>query len=161
MGLRGPKPKPTKVLKLRGTHRKDRTRGEPEPEGVAPPAPSWLRAEAKKEWERLRPELERLKLRTAVDWGQFAAYCQAFAHWMAAEKWMQKHGTLITYKDATGNVKHQQIAPQMTIAAKSLETMKKFAAEFGLTPSARSRLNVKPAEKEKDGDDLDRELGLS
>jgi P27 family predicted phage terminase small subunit len=164
VGKRGPKPTPTAILKRRGTHRKDRTRGEPTPEGAAPPPPVWLLPEAKAEWARLEPELARMKLLTAVDWGQFAAYCQAFAHWKAAEEWMQQNGTVATFRDDKGNVKYMQAVPQMSIAHKSLELMKKFAAEFGLTPSARSRLNVGTV-KDKDkgasgGNDLDKELGL-
>lgn len=142
MGRRGPKPTPTSVLKLRGTLRKGRRRAEPIPQGSAPPPPEWLLPAARDEWERLRPELERLKLLTGVDWGTFAMYCQCFARWRAAEEQLSITGPTLEILDAEGHLKYSQVSPHVTIAHKCLERLNKLAAEFGLTPSARSRISA-------------------
>lgn len=158
MGRRGPKATPTAILKLRGTHRKGRTRAEPVPKGEAPAPPEWLLPAAREEWERLRPELVHMRLLTAVDWGQFAAYCQCWARWQDAEIAIAEQGTTIDILDKEGWVKYTQISPHVTIAHKCLERLNKLAAEFGLTPSARSRLGAVPVGKEK-GDASAAEVG--
>jgi phage terminase small subunit len=57
MGLRGPQPTPTAILRARGSwlvnHRKD----EPQPEKGGPPCPRWLNKDARKIWKALIPQL--------------------------------------------------------------------------------------------------------
>jgi P27 family predicted phage terminase small subunit len=104
---------------------------------------------AKKEWARIVPELDRLGLLTIVDRLTLAGYCQAYARWRQAEEAIEKYGMI--GKTESGYV--QQL-PYVSIAQKSLQLMKNLASEFGLTPSARSRLSVKPPEGDNE-DDLD------
>ena len=52
--------KPTAILKLHGTDRGDRRySGEPDPEVSIPDRPKFLKGEAKKEWDRIAPKLEK------------------------------------------------------------------------------------------------------
>jgi P27 family predicted phage terminase small subunit len=164
MGRRGPKPTPTKILKLRGTHRADRTRGEPLPQGKAPAPPEWLLPAAREEWERLLPELERMGLLTSADWAQFAQYCQVWARWIDAEEKLVANGSVMELYNEHGDLKYSQISPWVTIAHKALERLQKLGAEFGLTPSARSRLSIdKPKDADAAGSDpeVDKILGLN
>ena len=72
---------------------------------------------------------------TEVDMAAFAAYCQSYARWKEAEEFITQHGTMIR----TPNGYLQQV-PQVSIAQTNLKIMLKFWEQFGLTPSARSRI---------------------
>lgn len=86
MGARGPKRTPTSLNKLRGNPgKRAQNHNEPQPE-LGAQCPAWLHPEAKREWKRLRAELERLDLLTVVDQAAMAAYCQAYARWFDAER---------------------------------------------------------------------------
>lgn len=140
MKPRGPRPTPTAILAARGSKRARARKDEPIPPGALPEPPDWLSPAAAAEWQRLVPELLSIRLMTAADWSTFAGYCQAFAHWQAAEEFMGRHGTVIVVRDDKGTVKFSQAVPQFAIAQKSQEKMLRFAAELGLTPAARARL---------------------
>jgi P27 family predicted phage terminase small subunit len=105
--------------------------------------------EAKREWSRIVPELERLGLLTLVDRGALAAYCQAYGRAVQAEKTLLKEG--LNFTTPNGYIQQR---PEVAIAQKSWQAVRAFAAEFGLTPSARSRLSVQKPEDEAE-DDLD------
>lgn len=108
---------------------------EPHPEKKMPECPEWLEEEAKNEWNRLAEPLFRLGLLTELDMAVFASYCQAYARWREAEEFISQHGSIV--KTKTG---YWQQVPQVSIARANQAMMIKAAAEFGLTPSARSRL---------------------
>ena len=80
----GPPRKPTALRLVHGTRDKRNNKHEPMPAGV-PDAPAWLTAAAVAEWQRLRPELERIGLLTLVDQGTLAVYCQAVAELAESE----------------------------------------------------------------------------
>lgn len=136
MAQRGRKPKPTALKKLEGNPggRPLNTK-EPKPVKKAPRCPAWLEDEAKKEWRRMGKVLEQLGLLTEMDMAAFAGYCQAYARWKEAEEFITQHGTMVR----TPNGYLQQV-PQVSIAQTNLKIMLKFCEQFGLTPSARSRI---------------------
>ena len=143
MGRRGPAPQPTKLRKLRGNPgRRPLPQGEPQPRATKwPPAPpAWLSTEAKREWRRVGKELHRLGLFTVVDRGAFAIYCQAWADWRAAVEFLEAEGSTYVLRDKDGKVKYVQQFPQVAIARAAAQQVRAFAAEFGLTPSARTRV---------------------
>jgi P27 family predicted phage terminase small subunit len=146
----GPARKPTQLKIIQGNpgHQK-LNKAEPKPAPVAPSRADWLPAEAKREWSRIVPELERLGLLTVVDRGALHGYCQAWARAVAAEKVLTAHG--LTFTTPNGYVQQR---PEVAIAQKSWQAVRAFAAEFGLTPSARSRLSVQKPEDDPE-DDLD------
>ena len=68
MATRGRKPKPTAIKELEGNPgKRELNQNEPKPEKKAPRCPTWLEAEAKKEWKRLAKQLEQLGILTEVD----------------------------------------------------------------------------------------------
>jgi len=111
----------------------------------APRCPSWLEPEAKKEWKRMAKTLETIGVLTQVDKAAFAGYCQAYARWKEAEEFLSKHGTI--FKTPSGYI--QQV-PQVSIAQTYLKVMKDFCSEFGLTPAARTRIQVDSAVGQED-----------
>lgn len=138
MAQRGRKPKPTSLKVLEGNPGKRPLNPfEPKPNKKAPRCPTWLEDDAKKEWKRMSKVLESMGLLTDMDMTAFAGYCQAYARWKEAEEFLTKHGSIIK----TPNGYLQQV-PQVSIAQTNLKIMLKFSEQFGLTPSARSRIQA-------------------
>ena len=136
MATRGRKPTPTAIKELEGNPGKRKLNDkEPKPLKKAPSCPKWLENEAKKEWRRLSKKMEMMGVLTEVDMAAFAGYCQAYARWKEAEEFITQHGTIV--KTPSG---YWQQVPQVTISHANQKIMLQAAAEFGLTPSARSRI---------------------
>jgi P27 family predicted phage terminase small subunit len=93
--------------------------------------------EAKREWNRIVPQLSALGLLTALDRGTIAGGCQWWAMYVDAVKDIEANGT--TFETETG---YQGPRPSVALAIKSWQQYLAFAARFGLTPSDRSRLSV-------------------
>lgn len=141
----GRPPKPTAVLRLTGTYRKDRhaRRGkEPQPSKPArvPPPPVYLDDVGKQEWSRVARELHGLGLLTVLDMASLAGYCASFARARAAEETLKAKGT--TYCTPQGI---EMPRPEVAIAKNAWTEVRKFGAEFGLTPSARVRVKAPDA----------------
>lgn len=146
MATRGPKPTPTHLALVRGNPGK-RKLPDPAKEIRAPldepTPPTHLSDEAKVEWGRIVSILFQLKLMTQLDRGPLAAYCQAYGRWVQAEralaamaeKDMLTRGLMI--KTTGGNLIQN---PLVGSANKAQADMVRYAAEFGMTPSARTRL---------------------
>ena len=101
----------------------------------APSCPKGREPEAKKEWRRLAKQMEQIGILTEVDMAAFAGYCQAYARWKEAEEFITQHGSIV--KTPSG---YWQQVPQVSIAQTYLKIMNRFAEQFGLTPSSRSRI---------------------
>lgn len=154
MATRGRKPTPTAIKVLEGNPGKRAlNKNEPKPEKKAPRCPAWLEDEAKKEWKRMSKTLEQMGLLTDMDMVAFAGYCQAYARWKEAEDFLTQHGSIVR----TPNGYLQQV-PQVTIAQTNLRTVLRFCEQFGLTPSARSRISGDGAPSDPE-DDMEQLLG--
>lgn len=79
--------------------------------------------------------MEAIGILTEVDMAAFAGYCQAYARWKEAEEFITS--TALSSKTPSG---YWQEAPQVSIAQTYLKIMNKFAEQFGLTLSSRSRI---------------------
>lgn len=138
--MAGRRPKPTQLKRLQGNPgRRPLNENEPEPDAVVPTRPGWLLPEAKREWSRVVPQLQRLGLLTIVDRAALASYCQWWARWVQAEKVLQEKGLI--FETPNGYVQQR---PEVAIAQKASDRCRQFCTEFGLTPSSRSRLSVAP-----------------
>jgi P27 family predicted phage terminase small subunit len=147
MGKRGPKPTPTAVLRARNSWRGSVNRGEPEFDATPPRCPGWLDAEAKKYWAALAPWLGVADVLRRTDANALARYCTLLARWRKCEEFIQKHGDTYTVKNNKGEVVGVKEFPQVRRASDLAAQLVRLEAEFGLTPSARSRIAVDPAAK--------------
>ncbi len=137
--MRGRKPKPTHLKVLEGNPgRRPLNPGEPRPEAKVPTCPQHLCPSAKAEWKRLAQQLFTLGILTALDRSTLAAYCQSYGRWVEAEQKLKETPTLL--KMPSGYVQQN---PWLTISNKQLELMHKYMSEFGLSPVARSRVDVR------------------
>lgn len=96
--------------------------------------PDWLSPEASKHWPAVAKQLHDAGLLTAIDVTALALYCESFARWKDANARIVKYGTVV--KSPNG---YPIQSPYLAIANKAQEQMTKLLAEFGMTPSSRSR----------------------
>lgn len=150
MGARGPRPTPTEVLRLRGSWRANLNRGEPQPEPGPPERPEWLDADAAAAWDALAPRLEAMNLLTRIDGNALARYCVLWTHWRRAALFVDKYGTSYSIKDGNGRVKCIAQFPEVAQIHKLSVALSRLEVEFGLTPSARTRINVPVQPRETD-----------
>lgn len=159
--MRGPKPLPSNVHLLRGNPSKKSFADlvdELQPEVEIPGCPPHLQPEARKEWKRITPELERYGLISKLDRASLALYCAAWSRWVWAEKQLQRAqaqaqarmdeaeakglpyqgGDGITVPTPNG---HMTYSPHWVIANKAMEQVHKYLASFGLDPASRGRVN--------------------
>lgn len=143
MGARGPAPLPNNVHRLTGNRSKipaSKFNAELRPDVEIPGCPVHLLPEAKKEWKRITPELEKMRIISKLDRAALAVYCQAYARWVQAEnklKSMDEDG--LVDKTPSG---YQQISVWLQISNRAVEQMHKFLCEFGMSPSSRSRVTA-------------------
>ena len=151
---RGRKPKPTH-LKLVTANPVRRPKGQKEAKAQPgiPAMPVHLEGEAADEWGRVSRELYEMGLLSRVDRAALAAYCQSYGRWHQAEASLKRmaendqltRGLLI--KTTNGNAIQN---PLVGISNKAAADMVRYAAEFGMTPSARSRINAEPPQSDED-----------
>lgn len=144
--MRGRKPKPTKLRLLGGNAGKRPVGEEPRPPvpESTPYAPRHLNDDAKREWRRIVKILLGLGLYTEVDRAALAMYCQAWGRWVEAERQVEATGGPVLTSKETGNLYQN---PYLYVANRAWEQVRKMLTEFGLSPSARSRLNVAGVEE--------------
>jgi phage terminase small subunit len=125
----GPKPHPASVQLLRGERRPSRVnRHAPTaPIGLGEP-PEHLSPESRAVWLELAPQLERSRIATTLDRTLFAVFVDAVSDYRALRLDPSKHPTF-----ATGKAK----------------LVARLAAEFGLSPSSRTRLIAGAAPEQK------------
>lgn len=142
--MRGRKPTPTHLKLVRGNPGKRRLNAsEPAPDRTLPTPPAELCADARLEWDRVAGELHGIGVLSRIDRASLAAYCQAYGRWIVAERAIAKmaerdqltQGLMI--KTTNGNAVQN---PLLGTANKAMGDMVRYAAEFGMTPSARSRV---------------------
>lgn len=135
----GPKPTPTqlKVVRNNPGHRplpKD------EPKPAAPrrmTPPPHLSPVAKKEYRRIGAKLADLGILGDIDLRALELYAETYAQWMEATQKVHAVGMVI--KAPSG---FPIPNPYWTAANTASKRMQSLLAEFGMTPSSRSRLGV-------------------
>lgn len=137
-----PKPKPPTLKLIEGRGNGRDSGGRPVKAAPAfvrlpPTAPEFLPDEARAEWERVVPELERLQLLKPVDRAALTAYVLTWQRLVDAQQIIAVEG-MTAHDDKTGKV--QRHPALVTIEAASKE-LRAWAAEFGLTPSAEARVS--------------------
>lgn len=161
MGARGPKSLPANVHLLRGNASKlplPMLLDEFKPEVEIPSCPSWLWTEAKKEWKRITPELERYGLISKIDRSALTLYCQAWAEYHWAKTTLARKMEEARKAEAEAIEKGEKYAggdgfvmptasgswtysPYWVAANKASEQVDKYLQSFGLSPSSRGRVH--------------------
>jgi P27 family predicted phage terminase small subunit len=136
--MQGRKPKPTSLKLLAGNPGKRAiNHAEPKPRVILPKPPEHLSDEEKIKWKLIVRELYPLGLVTTIDKDALAMYCVIYVRWIKAEKMVRDKGEIM--KTAAGNIIQN---PYLSIANRALDQLNKMGAEFGMTPSSRSRVKA-------------------
>ena len=143
MGARGPKPTPKEILAMRGS-RAGKPGYEPQPERTLPDPPAWLDNLARACWDDTLPQLEAMGVATRIDGNALARYCTLWSRWRQAEQFLAQHGSGYAMTGKNGDTYFAQY-PEVAIAANLSTQLTKIEAEFGMTPSSRSRIIVAPS----------------
>lgn len=112
-----------------------------------PACPDYLNDYARAEWSRVADTLHAIGTLTQIDQTMFAAYCIAYSRWRHAEEDLERmaqtdgstHAAVIRTKQ--GNLIQN---PMVGVANTARREMQRLAAEFGLSPSARTQIEANP-----------------
>lgn len=155
MGDRGPKAKPTYLRILEGNpSRKPLPPGEPQAQTVtALPAPDWYDEARIDLWNDVTQELARMNALTRVDYQVLVMYIDTIAEChRLSKKMIALKDSVMKYGTEKKNIKSVPYFHQL-IAQKQLAL--KFAAQFGMTPSARARIVILPNGNKEEVDPFD------
>jgi P27 family predicted phage terminase small subunit len=140
VGVRGPKPQPVSLKLLHGRAEGRDSAGreiKPVPGFVRlpPEAPDFLPPEARAEWDRVVPELQRLEILKPIDRAALTAYCLIWQRLVDAQADIAA-GKLTTKGSQGQLVQH----PSVQVALAASKELRAWCSEFGLTPSSENRL---------------------
>ena len=145
--------KPTRLKVIHGTDRPDRTpANEPQPDEVLelPNPPSIMPRAGKKMWKVLGEELMDKGLLTEVDLQTFEICCFNYGLYRAAadsvfcmidnpnKPGSRRRRKLAEYLEG----RNSQTMPEYSAMTKAFATFKSYLVEFGLSPAARSRIDL-------------------
>jgi hypothetical protein len=133
----GRRPTPAHLKHLRGNPGRRPLKAQPVIEFIPPPPPDYLSGRALAEWLRLGPILKDAHLVSPLDSNALASLCIAVAQLGDAQEALDRDGA--TYATPTGFVR---ASPHLAIAHRAMKLIAQISAEFGLTPAARTRVQV-------------------
>jgi P27 family predicted phage terminase small subunit len=146
MGERGRAPKPTNVRQLHGDRADRLPKGEPTPAQLQVRCPQWLSTPAKRVWRHYAPDLKRKGVLTAWDVEAFATFCDAAVRRRHAAERLDEEGEVlylpVKAKDGSFAGWQQKRNQWAFVWKDANETIQRFGARFGLTPSDRAQLDV-------------------
>jgi P27 family predicted phage terminase small subunit len=140
--MSGPRPKPSGLRLIEGTDKRGRAgkKLDLSKEPVAPDGelvcPYELNDEKQEIWDRTVRDLETMGVASPADANQVAAYVEAVHLHRRASIALADQGLLVQ------GDKVRVMNKLIQIQRESAATMLRFAQEFGLTPSARTRVEV-------------------
>ena len=142
--MAGRKPLPTHLKLVKGTARPHRmNKAEPNPMVAVPAPPEHLDEKASAKFTEMAELLARHGVMTELGTGALARYVVIWRRWIEAEEEVKRRGHVV--KTSNDNIIQN---PFLAVANRCLAQMHQIEAEFGLTPSSRSRIRIaEPAEK--------------
>ena len=137
---RGPKPAPAAIRDAKGNPGKRRMAADTAATlavaGVAPPA--WLKSGGLNVWNRLAPNVARLKLLTPVDAESFGRYCRNLDRWLKMQDILDVEGE--TYESESNHGKLKRAHPAFLIGDRLARLLESQESVFGLNPAERQRI---------------------
>lgn len=148
--VKGRKPKPTHLKMLEGNPGK-RTlhQHEPVPRSVFPEKPVLTTEVASDCWDRAVVELEAMGVLHASDRDALEIYCEMFGTWRLAQTMVSTEGITVEGRD-----KNPVTNPAWRVARDAAGLVKSLGEAFGLTPAARSRLDLPGGDDDRLGEIL-------
>ena len=136
--------KPTALKKAEGNRgKRPLPQHEPKAKRGIPTMPKHLNEVARKEWKSITKKLDEIGVLTTIDGTALAAYCDAYCDWVAARELLKDKSLIVKAAKSGYPIPH----PALGIKNTALKIMHKFLIEFGMTPAARSKVELKPDKK--------------
>jgi len=136
MAQPGPRPLPKNVVAMRGSKdARGATNNLPEPEVCVPDPPDGMTKDARSAWLIFAKQLAGMRVMTKADTAALQMLCESWVRWKDATADVAKNGFMV--KSPNG---YPLQNPMLAVANKAQDQCLKLLAEFGLTPSARSRI---------------------
>ena len=136
MAKPGPKPLPSNIRQYTGGQKKDTT-DEPTLEIKASPPPDYFDSTQRACWSRNAEKLARMQVMTDADRDLLEMYVITWLRWRDAVK---KTGTEYTVESPKSGYPIQN--PLLSVANKAEAQLIKIMAEFGFSPSSRTRVRM-------------------
>lgn len=144
MGKRGPRQKPTSLRVLHGD-RKDRINVNEPPARIGRPVPPYeMTDDVAEVWEYTVDQLAAMRTASPADRDALAVYCEAVALHRRASKLLAETNILVRTQRGRGAGSGPAFMrnPLLQVQRDAAATIRGYAQEFGLTPSARSEINL-------------------
>jgi P27 family predicted phage terminase small subunit len=138
----GRKATPTRLKVLAGNPgHKPLNKDEPQAAASRLKVPAFLKGDqvATKEFKRLGKLLVDAGIMTVLDEDALGVYAASYSRWVAESKLLKDEGTML--KSTKGN---SYVNPRLWVVDAARDSMNKALSEFGMTPSARSKLKTAP-----------------
>jgi len=148
--MKGRKPKPTHLKLVTGNPGKRAINpAEPKAKRSRPSAPSHMSDKARETWGYVTGLLDRMGILTEVDALALEMLCEAYADFLAASATLKELGS--DYYETTNQSGSTMYRAHPALAKKqdADRRIRGWLAEFGMTPSARSRVKA-DGEQEED-----------
>lgn len=147
--MKGRKPKPTALKLVTGNPgRRKPNRKEAKPRRVIPSPPDHLSKGALAAWGSLATRLDRLGLLTEIDAFALEQLCENYSEILELRKDVADNGRFQTVTTQSGDAM-ERVRPCATLLADAERRFRAMMAEFGLTPSSRSRVTATPDDGHK------------
>lgn len=143
--MRGRKPTPTHLRIVGGNAGKRPINGaEPKPRRERPSAPAHVSDKARETWGYVVGLLDDMGVLTKADAIAIETLCEAYADFLAARAALKAFGSnYYETENAQGGTMHRA-HPAVAVMQDADRRIRGWLAEFGLTPSARSRVQAAP-----------------
>lgn len=168
--MAGRRPKPTHLKVVSGNPGKRKiNKREPRPKRVIPACPAHLGDASKVAWGKLCVLLDRMGVLTEADVLALERLCDCYAEILECRELIARNGR--TYSSIStgkaGKTEEGDAEPQMLLKANPAVAMladadrrfKAYLVEFGLTPAARSKVEIKGGDGDKQEDPLQEFFG--
>jgi len=139
----GRPPKPTHLRVVGGNAGKRAlNKAEPKPKRSRPSPPSHLSDKARETWGYVSGLLDRMGVLTEADGMALEMLCEAYADYLKARRELAVFGSeYYETINAQGGVMHRP-HPAVAVMQDADRRIKAWVAEFGLSPSARTRVQA-------------------
>tara|TARA_R100001443_G_scaffold88974_1_gene95378 strand:- start:1530 stop:1988 length:459 start_codon:yes stop_codon:yes gene_type:complete len=133
--------KPIALKKQEGTFRSDRDGNKLELPSSMPILPNYISEAAKKYYLATASKLYQMNLINDVDETALVLLAEAYDDYRKAKDYIDEHGDTYSVTNQAGEILYK-MHPKARIMSESWLRVKKMLSEFGLTPSARAKLNA-------------------
>ena len=138
----GRKPKPTEIHRMNGFPGKRKlNRHEPKPRRCIPLPPAHLSDPVKKAWKKLSNKLDKMGGLTEADAWALEELAETYVEARDLRQRIAQEGRTVKITTTTGD-ERQVTNPLIHQLSDASKRFRALLVEFGLTPSARARVNV-------------------